>query len=160
MIVDTIGNAKQYQGINSGVDRVLEAVTVYTPDNYPVGRIPLDGENLYMNLEMYQTHSREEGTAEAHRKYIDVMYIVEGVETIYVKSVDRLRNIRINYNAEKDLLLADIDEDTIAVRLEAGSFIVLFPQDAHAPGCHAGSSGKVRKIVGKVRILPGNSYYK
>ena len=60
MIVDTIGNAKQYQGINSGVDRVLEAVTVYTPDNYPVGRIPLDGENLYMNLEMYQTHSREE----------------------------------------------------------------------------------------------------
>lgn len=103
MIVDTIGNAKQYQGINSGVDRILEAVTAYTPDNYPVGRIPLDGENLYMNLEMYQTHSREEGTAEAHRKYIDVMYIVEGVETIYVKSVDRLQNIRINYNAEKDL---------------------------------------------------------
>lgn len=153
MIVDTIRNAKQYQGINPGVDRILNTVTDYTPDNYPVGRITLDGENLYMNLEKYQTHSREDGTAEAHRRYIDVMYIVEGTETIYVKPVDRLQKVRKEYDSEKDLLLADIDEDMIAVRLEAGSFIVLFPQDAHAPGCHAGSNGNVRKIVGKVQIL-------
>ena len=154
MIVDTIGNAKQYQGINAGVERILEAVTVYTPDNYPVGRISLDGENLYMNLEKYQTHSKDDGMAEAHKIYIDVMYVVEGVETIYVKPVEKLQNVRKEYDSEKDLLLADIDEDTTVVRLEAGSFIVLFPQDAHAPGCYADSNGNVRKIVGKVRILP------
>lgn len=79
---------------------------------------------------------------------------VEGVETIYVKPVEKLQNVRKEYDSEKDLLLADIDEDTTVVRLEAGSFIVLFPQDAHAPGCYADSNGNVRKIVGKVRILP------
>ena len=91
MILDTIINAKQYQGINSGIDMILEAVTAYTPDNYPVGRITFDGMNLYMNLEEFETHSREEGLAEAHRNYIDVMYIVEGAETIYVKSVGKIQ---------------------------------------------------------------------
>ena len=152
MILDTIINAKQYQGINSGIDMILEAVTAYTPDNYPVGRITFDGINLYMNLEEFETHSREEGLAEAHRNYIDVMYIVEGAETIYVKSVDKLQNVKKEYNPERDILQADIDEDTTAVRLEAGSFAVFFPQDSHAPGCHADGPGKVKKIVGKIRI--------
>lgn len=152
MILDTILNAKQYQGINSGVDRILEAVTAYTPDNYPVGRITLDGMNLYMNLEEFETHSREEGLAEAHRNYIDVMYIVEGAETIYVKTVDKLQNVKKEYNPERDILQADIDQDATAVRLETGSFAVFFPQDAHAPGCHADAPGKVKKIVGKIRI--------
>lgn len=154
MIIDVIENAKQYQGINAGVDRILENVTNYTSEHYPAGRISLDGDNLYMNLEMYQTHSREVGAIEAHCKYIDVMYIVEGTETIYVKPVKKLKNVRKEYNSEKDILLADIDDDTIAVRLTAGSFVVLFPQDAHAPGCHADSNGFVKKIVGKVRIFP------
>ncbi|MGN0250962.1 MAG: YhcH/YjgK/YiaL family protein [Oliverpabstia sp.] len=154
MILDTIFNAKQYQKINPGIDRVLDEVTRYTSDHYPLGRITLDGKNLYMNLEQYQLHDREDGMAEAHRKYIDVMYMVEGVETIYVKPVDRLQNVRKEYDFEKDLLLADIDEDATVVRLEAGSFIILFPQDAHAPGCSAGSSENVKKIVGKIRIVP------
>ncbi len=154
MILDTILNAKQYQGINSGVDRILEAVTAYTPDNYPVGRITLDGMNLYMNLEEFETHSREDGAAEAHHNYIDVMYIVEGAETIYVKPVEKLQNIRKEYDPERDILVADIDADATAVRLEAGSFVVLFPQDAHGPGCNADIPRKIKKIVGKVRIAP------
>lgn len=154
MIVDVIGNEKQYQGINVGVDRILENVTNYTSDHYPAGRISLEGDNLYMNLEMYQTHSREVGAAEAHCKYIDVMYIVEGTETIYVKPVKKLKNVRKEYDIEKDILLADIDNDATAVRLTAGCFAVFFPQDAHAPGCHADSNGFVKKIVGKVRIFP------
>lgn len=43
------------------------------------------------------------------------MYRVEGVETIYVKPVDRLQNVIKEYDFEKDLLLADIDEDTTVV---------------------------------------------
>ena len=155
MIFDTIENAKQYQGIHPGVDKVLEAVTAYTPDHYPVGRVTLDGMNLYMNLEEFVTHSKEDGKAEAHQKYIDVMYLVEGSEIIYVKSTEKLQNVTKEYDVDRDILVADIDVDAMPVRLEAGNFVVLFPQDAHGPGCNAGvSAGKVKKIVGKVRIVP------
>lgn len=152
MILDMIVNAKQYRGIHPGIDRILEAVTMYTLDNYPGGRIVLDGDKLYMNLAEFETHSRERGLLEAHREYIDVMYMVEGAETIYVKPAEKLRNITKEYDPEREVLFAEIDEDVTPVRLEAGSFVVLFPQDAHAPGCIADDSEVVKKIVGKVRI--------
>jgi hypothetical protein len=49
-------------------------------------------------------------------------------------------------------LLADFDTDATPVRLEAGSFVVLFPQDAHSPACHVDGPVNVKKIIGKVRI--------
>ena len=152
MILDELKNAKQYAGIHAGVDKALEAMKQYTADNYPLGKVEIDGDNVFLLLNSYETRAKEEAKAEAHRKYIDVMYMVEGAETIYVKSVDRLRNITTEYTPEMEALLADTDEDATAVRLEAGSFVVLFPQDAHSPACDADGKHTVKKIIGKVKV--------
>lgn len=152
MIYDTIFYAKRYRGIHPGIDRVLEEVTAYTPDNYPGGRINLEGDNLYLNLAEYDTHSMREGMAEAHQEYIDVMYMVEGSEVIYVKPVDRLSYVTREYDPAIEALLADIDKDCCEIRLEKGDFIILFPEDAHAPACYADRQEHVKKIIGKVKI--------
>ena len=152
MIYDTISYAKRYHGIHPGIDRVLEEVTAYTPENYPGGRIDLEGDDTYLNLAEYDTHSIEEGMAEAHQKYIDVMYMVEGTEVIYVKPVDRLQHVTKEYDPAIEALLADIDEDGCEIRLEKGDFVILFPEDAHAPACHAEQPTHVKKIIGKVKI--------
>ena len=152
MILDTMENAKKYQGLNPDVDRVLEAMQSYTPDNYPGGKVELDGSDLFMLLNSYETHSAEGALTEAHRSYIDVMYMVEGQETIYVKPTSQLQNVTKEYDPAIEALLAATDADATPVLLKAGSFIVLFPQDAHAPACHAGEPGKVKKIIGKVKI--------
>ena len=39
-----------------------------------------------------------------------------------------------------------------ACQNQAGSFVVLFPQDAHAPGCEADGKSSVKKIIGKVLL--------
>ena len=152
MIFDTIQHADQYKSLNPAINRALEAAKAYTPENYPGGRVELEGDSLFLNLAGYETHPKEEALMEAHRQYIDVMYMVEGSETIYVKSTDQLTCITQEYAAEGDALLAKMDQDVTAVRLEAGSFIILFPQDAHAPGCHAEGPVTVKKVIGKVRI--------
>ena len=152
MILDQLKNAKQYKGVHAGVDKALEAMKQYTSDNYPLGKVEIDGDNVFLLLNCYETRAKEEAKAEAHRKYIDVMYMVEGAETIYVKSVDRLKNITTEYTPEMEALLADTDEDATAVRLEAGSFVVLFPQDAHSPACDADGKHTVKKIIGKVKV--------
>ena len=152
MILDQLKNAKQYEGIHAGVDKALEAMKQYTSDNYPLGKVEIDGDNVFLLLNSYETRAKEEAKAEAHRKYIDVMYMVEGAETIYVKSVDRLKNITTEYTPEMEALLADTDEDATAVRLEAGYFVVLFPQDAHSPACDADGKHTVKKIIGKVKV--------
>lgn len=152
MILDTLANAAQYQGLHAGIDQVLEAAKAYTPENYPSGRVVLDGDNVFMNMAAYETHPTDNAVFEAHKQYIDVMVMVEGTETIYVKPTDALSHVYQEYKPEVEALLADFDTDATPVRLEAGSFVVLFPQDAHSPACHAEGAVNVKKIIGKVRI--------
>jgi YhcH/YjgK/YiaL family protein len=80
------------------------------------------------------------------------MVMVEGEETIYVKPTDRLTNITAAYDPAGDYLLAEFDQDGTPVHMTPGTFIILLPQDAHAPGCWYKESTGVKKIVGKVRI--------
>ena len=152
MILDTMENAKQYVGLNPNVDCILEAMKAYTPDNYPGGRVELDGSRLFMLLNSYETHELGDSLSEAHRKYVDVMYMVEGEETIYVKPTSQLQNVTKEYDPAIEALLAKTDADVTPVLLKAGSFVVLFPQDAHTPACHANGPCNVKKIIGKVQI--------
>ena len=119
MIFDTIENAKTYKGLNERIDRVLEEVVKYTPENYTTGRVDLDGDNVYMNISAYETKPAAGSLAEAHRQYIDVMYMVEGEELIYVKPTDKLQNITKEYDPSIEALLADLDADATPVRLQA-----------------------------------------
>ena len=154
MILDKLENASLYKGISRGIDKVLELAKSYTPENYPSERLVVDGDKIYLNFAAYETHSKDSAVAEAHRRYIDVMCMIEGSENIYVKPTDKLQNVTKEYDPEIEALLADVDNDTTAVRLNTGNFVVLFPQDAHAPACDPlpNSKVKVKKIIGKVLI--------
>lgn len=152
MIFDSIAYKEQYSGLNPKIDKLLEEAKKYTPENYPEGVLELDGKELYMIFANYETHDKKEAIFEAHRQYIDVMYMVEGEETIYVKPTDDIKNITKEYDCEIDALLGDLDNDATPIRLTEGSFVVLFPQDAHSPACVVDKPIRVKKIIGKVRI--------
>ena len=152
MIFDQMKNAACYKGILPAVITALEKMTAYSPDNYPGGKVEIDGDKLFLLLNTYQTRDPAAAQLEAHEKYIDVMYMVEGEELIYVKPTDALQEITQAYDPAIDALLAKLDDDAIPVRLTAGTFVVLFPQDAHAPACYDKTSQTVRKIIGKVKL--------
>lgn len=152
MITDLMAHAQCYYGVNRKLEHLLKAMAAYSAENYPEGRLELDGNDLFMIFASYQTHPRAEAAMEAHRSYIDVMYMVEGEETIYVKPTRHLQKITTDYDPKTDALLAQVDEDVLSIRLSAGQFIILLPQDAHAPACDGAKSGAVKKIIGKIRI--------
>lgn len=154
MIFDKLENAGLYKNINPGVNKILSFVKDLTPENYPTERICIDGEKLFMNFPVYRTQSRKEAVAEAHRRYIDVMYMVEGSETVYVKNVKSLKNVTKEYDPDIEALLADVDEDASEICLDTGSFLILFPDDAHAPGLDTAKQkgATVKKVVGKVLL--------
>ena len=85
MILDTIQNASVYEGLHAGIDLALKAVAAYTPENYETGKVELDGDKVFLLRNAYTTNDPAAAKFEAHRAYIDVMYMVEGEETIYVK---------------------------------------------------------------------------
>lgn len=152
MIFDTLENAHKYRGLNPDVDAALQAAAAYTAENFPTESVTVN-ENAILSCADYQTHPFCEAKAEAHRKYIDVMIMVDGEETIYVKPVEELSRITMEYDDSMDALLACADSDATAVHMKPGCFCILFPQDAHMPGCiAAGKSMSIKKFIGKIRI--------
>lgn len=152
MILDKWENAARYAAINEGIVKAVDTAKKLTADNYTPGRVEIDGDNLYLNCAEYDTHEKDGALSEAHRAYLDVMVMIDGCETVYVKRTDALRNVTKPYDASIDALLADTDSDVTAIRLVKGDFLVLFPEDAHAPGCHADAPRHVKKVIGKVKI--------
>jgi beta-galactosidase beta subunit len=46
----------------------------------------------------YKTHDKKDAIFKAHKQYIDVMYMVEGEEIIYVKQTENIKNVTKEYD--------------------------------------------------------------
>ena len=151
MILDRIENAGRYfQG--GRIEQALRLLQDYTLQDFVGNRRTIDGENLYFNHSTYKTEPTGNGLLEAHRKYADIMLILEGCEAIYHKSVHQLQNVTMEYNAADDTMLAQLDEDPSKLILKPGYFVIFYPEDAHCPCCDAFQSETVKKVIAKVLL--------
>lgn len=87
---------------------------------------------------------------EAHQKYIDIHYIVEGVERIATADVKSLQ-IQIPFSEEKDIGFYQGNESG-SYLLKPGEFMVCFPSDAHKVAMMDKSPETVKKIVVKIKV--------
>lgn len=151
MIFDTLANIDNYV-FTPAIRAVLNYAKQLPLDKFPAERVVLDGDNLFINPQQYVTKDPADAFSEAHREYVDVFVMLDGEETVYVKNTDRLSRITKDYDPAIDALFAEKVGDMTAVRMQAGTFLILYPQDAHAPCCHADGPAPVKKLVGKVKI--------
>ncbi len=86
---------------------------------------------------------------EAHRKYIDIHYLLEGSENIEITNVETL-TITKDYDEQTDALLGTAKGKPYL--LEKGQFMVVFPEEAHLPGIKVNDCAEVKKAVVKVPV--------
>ena len=116
----------------------------------PLGRADIDGDEVFANVQEYDTVPADQKQMEAHRRYYDVQYVVEGKEVLqYAPLAGLVPNGE--FDEEADFGLFATPEAPSSIVLRAGEMAVLAPEDAHKPGCAVGEPGRVRKIVVKVR---------
>ncbi|MEN6636303.1 MAG: YhcH/YjgK/YiaL family protein [Clostridiaceae bacterium] len=152
MILDLLEHAAQYEAISEGLREAFYAIRTVTLDPYVTGKTEIVPDKLFLLKNAYAPKEfGAESLLEAHRSFIDVMYMVEGEELIYVKPTERLRRIDKPYDPSIEALLTRPEGDETAVLLQKGQFLVLFPQDAHCPANRAGSES-VKKIICKVKV--------
>ena len=149
MIVDVLKNKDIYCGISAGIMKAFKFIEDFNKSELPVGRYDLDGDNVYAMVQNYDTLPQTEKKWETHKEYIDVQYVAEGNEKIYWVNVEGLIPCT-EYNIEKDYMLFDGFEGN-GVILEKGAFMILFPEDAHKPGCTNAKTMNINKIVVKVK---------
>lgn len=131
-------------------DRVFDYMRNTNLESLETGKYALSGDSLFVIVDEYITQDVEERNYEAHRKYIDLQYIIRGKELIGVAGLDEVSLIE-PYDAEKDIAFYEKSEGKY--RLADNSvFFIFFPDNVHQPCVKLDQSQPVKKIVFKIRI--------
>jgi YhcH/YjgK/YiaL family protein len=149
MIIDKIENAHIYKNLGERIKKSFEYIKATDLKNLPAGKYPIDGENIFALVSEYKTKAEQEGKLEAHKKFIDVQYVISGEELMGFAPLCN-QQILDPYKEENDIVFFTGDKSF--TKVSSGMFAVFFPQDVHMPGIVSGKSSSVKKLVIKVRI--------
>lgn len=147
MIYDSLKNAALYRALGPRYAVAFDYLATFdaaTPD----GRVPLDGDQVFALVQSYVTGLPDQRPFESHRLYADVQYVAVGEEIIYVAPLDQL--VVTTPYVEDATLYRGMDD--LPLRLRAGDFALLSPQDGHKPCCQWRAPSSVKKVVVKVRV--------
>lgn len=118
-----------------------------------LGRQEIDGSKIYAMVSEYESQSKDVRRAEAHRKYLDIQYIVKGQEMIGSGPLATAGEVTEDRLAEKDVIFyKSLSAESFHI-LNQGMFAVYFPWDVHRPNCSVGeTAGQVKKVVVKIAM--------
>lgn len=132
MILDRLDRADRYAALHPGFATAFAYLRQTDFSQVDVGRHALDGERLAAILARNPGRERGGPPLESHRRYIDIQYVVSGVDAIGWRSLADCHKEVEPYNSERDIgFFADAPETWLKV--PAGHFAIFFPEDAHAP---------------------------
>lgn len=148
MIFDSIKHCEAYKSLSPAFKAAFEFLEDEKTASLPVGRYDIDSSRVYAMVQAPALKDWDAGKWEAHRRYADIQYIMEGEETMGFACIDTLKETEA-YSSEKDVLFCEGEGSRAVAR--PGDFMVFFPQDAHKP-CIRSTVDTDKKIVVKVLL--------
>lgn len=152
MIFTTTDKLSQYIGANPNFTDAFSALAEVAAKPFTPGRHEVDGDRIFINAAEYDTRDSQGASMEFHKRYVDVMWMVSGMETIGIAPDCNTLTVTKEYDAEGDYALAALPESYTRLAMGPGCVAILFPEDAHAPSLHADGPHHVQKLIGKVRV--------
>ena len=152
MIIYHIDNILVYRELITGLEAGIRALQ--SRDKWEPGRYEFEGG--YFMIQEGVTKPMEEGTYEAHRRYVDVQILLSGCEELAWKEYQGLTPV-IPYNPDKDQeRLAGKREHIMLI--SEGMFYAAFPQDGHKAVAHTKEPHSYRKAVMKLPVRAGDLF--
>ena len=149
MIFDHLNNITTYKGLSPDLYEGLKYLQQVSSD-IAVGTYQINPRVKAMVSE-YETKVKNEVGYEAHRKNIDIQYLLKGEERVAYLPVEKLKET-VPYSEEKDAAFFTASVQPIEMTLGGGYFAIFFPQDGHMPQLSADEPKMVKKVVVKVEI--------
>ena len=109
MIYDSLKHMEAYQGVHPGIYKGLELLRDTDFSKLEDARVEVDGEDLFYLLQSYESKPTND-TPEAHKKYVDIQFLISGREKM---GVGALEDMKEEVEAHPDRKLLRIAEDGI-----------------------------------------------
>ena len=132
--------------IINGFKKVFDYIKCNDLKTMECGRYEINGENLFFNLQEYETKPIQK--LEAHKKYIDIQIVVSGEEYMGYCNIDKT-TVSEQYDEKKDVMFLDGKVDKIYA--DNKTFLIFFPQDAHMPALSVKEPAHVKKAIFKIQ---------
>ena len=147
MILDTLDRLEIYGFISPLMGKVVEFFRNTDLASLEPGRIVLQGDDLFVNVNRQGVQTREEAPIEAHREYIDIQVPISCDEEMGFVSAPFLPASSVAYSAEKDVAFYPGLCDTY-LNVKKSMFVVFFPGEGHAPAI---TKDGILKLIVKIR---------
>lgn len=152
MVLDNIENAPFYYKLGPGIEAALKFLQNTDLEQLAPGRYEIDGDRVYAIVREFELTLRNDAQWKAHRKYIDVQYVVAGRERIFFAHAPEMEVVR-EYDDREDKTLLQGKGNT--QERWAGSFAIFGPDDAHKTGTFTEfprPAKTIKKVVVKVAV--------
>ncbi|MDO4305458.1 MAG: YhcH/YjgK/YiaL family protein [Eubacteriales bacterium] len=147
MIFDSIANKDNYRDFPM-LYEALCFLSSLAANELPKPGTVLIKDKLFCNPVSLVSKPESDCIYEAHRKYIDLHYIVKGVERIATCDIPALKT-EVPYSEEKDIEFLTGEADGY-YDLKPGQFMVCFPNDAHKVAIMKDQPAPIDKVVFKI----------
>lgn len=147
MVYDKIDNIEIYKGLSDDIYEGLKFLKNATPD-LACGVHEIN-PRVKAIVSEYETKSVNENGYEAHRKFIDIQYLLKGSEKNCCLPIEKLKETK-PYKEEIDAAFYKADVPAQELMLGDGYYAIYWPQDGHMPCLCTPRAEKVKKVVVKV----------
>jgi biofilm protein TabA len=151
MIFSTLSQAERYAALHPLFPRVFDYIRNTNLHTLAPGQHPINGDDLFAIVEHMPGHTRAEAKLEAHRRYIDIQLVLDGIDEMGWKPLADCHNPIGDYSAEMDIRFFH-DEPASWIATPPYAFCIFFPEDAHAPLV---GTGNICKVVFKIPVDGG-----
>jgi YhcH/YjgK/YiaL family protein len=153
VILDRLDNAVLYRPLGERIALAFDYLRKTDFVNTPAGRYKIQGDQVIALVLRYLPKPADgEVVWESHRRYLDIQYVVEGVDWMGYAPLRDDTVVTRPYNDQEDALFYAAKGSLF--RLAAGDFAIFFPNDIHAPGLAANGEipAQACKVVMKCLI--------
>ena len=150
MIYDNINNIETYRGLSPDFYEGLKFLKKVSPDiENGVYQI---NSRVKAIVSEYEPREVNEYGFEAHRKFIDIQYVLRGTEKVCCLPLEKLTETK-PYSEENDAAFYASNNQPLEMEIGNGFYAIFFPQDGHMPQLCVDEPMMVKKIVVKVEIF-------
>jgi YhcH/YjgK/YiaL family protein len=148
MIIDTLSMAARYVVLHPLFAPAFDFLATTDLATLPPGKTSLDGDRLYVSIDEVEGRGRAGARLEAHRRYADIQVTIAGTEIIGWRPLAHCLAPDGPFEPARDIgFFTDAPETWLVV--PENHFVILFPDDAHAP---LAAEGMLKKAIVKVEI--------